>query len=212
MIRRIRYTKPTTGTSITGCVIGAAVNGVYIFREITASGIDITAVVSLLLGILGGWLTHGKRKSAAFCLLAASVLPVWLKFSGVESWLPSVYGVCYAFASITDFQLINLGTPMLESSDDVIRDMIDGKMMSDALSKQDAWLKLVNDFISQYTVFAYYGYVFASIACIFLHLAWIFAPEVWEGYSREFWALLGAGGLTAIAGFITETGRRKFSG
>ena len=84
MIRRIRYTKPTTGTSIAGCIIGAAVNGIYIFREITASGIDITAVVSLVLGILGGWLTYGKRKSAAFCLLAASVLPVWLKFSSLS--------------------------------------------------------------------------------------------------------------------------------
>ncbi len=48
-------------TSMAGFVIGAAVNGVYIFREITASGIDITAVMSLVLGILGGGLTYGKR-------------------------------------------------------------------------------------------------------------------------------------------------------
>ena len=84
MIRRIRYTKPTAGTSIAGCIIGAAVNGIYIFREITASGIYITAVVSLVLGILGGWLDLRQKKICGICLLAASVLPVWLKFSGLS--------------------------------------------------------------------------------------------------------------------------------
>ena len=71
--------------------------------------------------------------------------------------------------------------------------------------------KAVHDFISRYTVFAYYGYIFAAVASLFLHLAWALAPEIWQGYSREFWALFGAGGLTALAGFITEIGRRKFT-
>ena len=212
MVRRIRYTKPTIRTSITAIIIGAVINAIYIFIKVSDFGTDsIIALAGLIVGLLGLWLTNSKRKSAAFCLVIASWLPAWQKFSGVDSILPCVCGVCYVFASMNDFQLINLGTPMLESSNDVLADMLDGKMISDAAGKQDIWLKAVHDFISRYTVFAYYGYIFAAVASLFLHLAWALAPEIWQGYSREFWALLGAGGLTALAGFITEIGRRKFT-
>ena len=211
MIRRIRYTKPTTGTSITAIIIGAAINAIYIFREMSSTGINVMAAAGLVLALIGAYLTSNKRKSAAFCLVIASWFPAWLKFSGVDSILPCAFGVCYVFASMNDFQLINLGAPMLESSNDVLGDMLDGKMIADAAGKQDIWLKAVHDFITQYTVFAYYGYIFAAVASLFLHLAWAFAPEMWQGYSREFWALLSAGGFTALAGFLTEIGRRKFS-
>ena len=210
MIRRIRYTKPTIATSIISCMIGFAANAFNIFREITSSGANIITIAGLAIAILGAYLTQKKMKSAAFCLLVASALSLLAKNSGADSWLPCVWGICYSVASMNDFQLINLEAPLPESSDDVIDDMLSGKMMADAAGKQDEWLKRVNDFILRYTVFAYYGYMFAVMACLFLNGARLFAPEMWEGYSRDFWALLAAGGLTALAGVYTESARRKF--
>ena len=210
MIGRVRYTKPTIAASITAGIIGMAVNALYLFREMTVAGnIHVIAILSLILGIIGTYLTHKKTKSAAFYFLGASAFSLLMKFSGAKLFLSCIYGFCYAFSSMNNFQLINLGTPMLESSNDVIGDMLYGKMMKDAASKQDEWLKSVNDFISRYTVFAYYGYLFSVIACMFLNGAWLFAPEMWNGYSREFWALLGAGGLVTIAGIYAESARRK---
>ena len=213
MIRRVKYTKPTIGTSIAAGIIGTAVNAVYIFREMTGTGnIQVIAILSLILGIAGIYLTHKNRKSAAFVMVCASVLPVLLKFPGTESFLPSVWGLCYVTASSNDFQLINIEAPLPESSNDVIGDMLSGKMIEDAMSKQGEWLKRVNGFISRYGVFAYYGYMFAASECFFLHLARLFAPEVWNGYSREFLAFWGGAVLVAVAGLMTEIFRRKYSG
>lgn len=212
MIRRVRYTKPTITASIIAGIIGIAVNAVYIFREMTVTGnIHVIVILSFILGIIGTYLTHKKMKSAAFCFLGASAFSLLMKISGAESPLSCIYGLFYVFSSMNNFQLINFGTPMLESSNDVIGDMLNGKMIKDAVSKQDEWLKMVNEFISRYTVFAYYGYIFSVMACLFLNGAWLFAPEMWNGYSREFWALLGAGVLVAASGIYTESARRKFS-
>ncbi len=210
IIRRIRYTKPTIEISIISGVIGVAVNAFNIFREFTSSGANVITIAGLVLAVLGISLTHKRMKSAAFCFVGASLLSLPVKISGADFWLPCVWGICYAVSSMNDFQLINLEAPLPESSDDVIDDMLSGKMMADAAGKQDEWLKRVNDFISRYTVFAYYGYMFAVMACLFLNGARLFAPEMWEGYSRDFWALLAAGGLAAVAGVYTESARRKF--
>ena len=213
MIRRIKYSKPTIKTSIVFGMIGAAVNAVYLFHEMTGAGnIQVIAILSLILGIIGIHLTSKNRKSAAFVMVCASVLAALMKFSGAESFLPSVWGLCYVAASSNDFQIINIEAPLPESNDDVLGGMLSGEMITDALSKQGEWMKKINRFISCYGIIAYYGYTFAAVECFCLHLAWLFAPEMQNGYSREFLAFWGGAVLVAIAGLITEIYRRKYSG
>ena len=112
----------------------------------------------------------------------------------------SILGLAFAFASMNNFQLINLESPMPEDIND-----------PELMNKQNEWLKKVSDFISHYGIITYYGYVLAAILCVAFHGVWLFAPEVINGHSREYWAFTCSGGLFVLAGFITELTRRNIN-
>lgn len=202
---RMRYTKPTITASIIAATIGIIISGIYGLNKIIVS--LPASLITLACSALAGYglsMTHKRRHSAAFIFIAASIGLAVSRFAGIDSSLVlCVSGACFAFASMNNFQLINLGTPMPENVDE----LHSGEIMN----KQDTWAELVSKFISRYGIAGYYGYVFTSMACLFLHGAWIFAPAIWEGHSREFWAIIAAGSLSALSFLLTESMRRNMT-
>ncbi|MBQ7732730.1 MAG: hypothetical protein IJT58_01770 [Synergistaceae bacterium] len=161
--------------------------------------LDLIMTACSIIGLLGVYLTVKRRKSGAFVFMFAALLSVVMRFTDSLSITYPVLGLCYSIASMNNFSLINLGAPAFQGNEDI----------SDVKNMQQTWLKKVNEFISSYSVFAYYGYLFIILACLALSGVWLFAPEIISGHSREYWALLGSGVLVALAGFTTEMMRRK---
>lgn len=160
---------------------------------------DFIMIACSIIGLLGVYLTVKRRKSGAFIFMFAALLVVVMRFTGSLSNMYSVMGFCYAVASMNNFSLINLGSPTLQGNEDI----------SDIKNFQQIWFTKINEFISSYSVFAYYGYLFIIIACLALSGVWLLAPEIIGGHSREYWALLGSGGIVSVAGLITEIMRRN---
>ncbi|MBQ9594818.1 MAG: hypothetical protein IJR35_03050 [Synergistaceae bacterium] len=161
--------------------------------------LDFIMIACSLLGLLGVYLTVKRMKSGAFVFIAASVIAVIMRFTGSLYMTYPVLGLCFSIASMNNFSLINLESPVFNGNEDI----------SDIANMQNIWFKKVNEFISHYTVFAYYGYLLIIFACLALSGVWLFAPEVIGGHSREYWALFGSAVLVSVAGLINETMRRK---
>lgn len=186
--------KQTVNNSI---IIGVAAASFGVLNGIR--NLDFIMIACSIIGLSGVYLTVKRMKSGAFIFMFAALLSVVMRFTGRLSIMYPVLGLCCSIASMNNFSLINLGSPALQ----------DNEALADIKNMQEVWLKKVDEFISRYSVFAYYGYLFVIFACLALSGVWLLAPEIINGHSREYWALLGSGVLVALAGFITEIMRRK---
>ena len=95
MMYRVKNAKPAIGITIAAWMIGAGLNGLYVIAAVSESLFFAAGgAVSFALGLLGIYMTVYKRKQAFLWLLSASVILALLKFSGSESLMPCISGIC----------------------------------------------------------------------------------------------------------------------
>ena len=185
--------KQTVNNSI---ILGIAAGVLGILSVIRS--LNFIMIACSIIGLSGAYLTFKRMKSGAFVFMFAALITVIMKPYNSSNIYP-VIGFCYAVASMNNFSLINLGSPALNGNEN----------LSDIKNMQAVWFKKINEFISSYSIFAYYGYLFIIFMCMALSGVRILAPEIIYGHSREYWALLGSAGLVSVAGLVTENMRRK---
>ncbi|MBR1657690.1 MAG: hypothetical protein IJ697_04400 [Synergistaceae bacterium] len=161
-------------------------------------------ILPAVTAVIGAAAAKKHSKLAAYIMLISAVITLIIRLTADPSMFISIICLLYAVASADFFRKFTIEAPDAE-----IEDLLEG---SELMNKQDQWLKSLDAFIKRYGLIAYYGYQALVMPCIFLSLAWLFAPEgLIYGHSREFWALSAAWGLAAVCGFFAEMFRRRES-
>ena len=105
--------------------------------------VNFLMIAGVVIGLIGAYLTIKRRTSTAYILVLVSVINAGLMLTGYEKVFPCIWGLGYAFASMIDFQLLNLQS-----------DYPDKFLDPDMMNKQIIWLKQVDSFIERLWVYS----------------------------------------------------------